>query len=331
MNLRPIYRTCAATLALSLAMAATAQDKSQKTAPISDGITAQYVKTGLFVLSGDGGNSLLRLSGNGLILVDGELPGDRLAVLRHVRKIDKQPVRLLILTSADGPRIAANQDFRANGTAVVVQQNAKLNAVSVQTAWDQALPAVAKDPVRNDDDDASSASGNSGPAPVVTYAGEYKVRLGGIDVQLLHFGRAHTNADTVVYFPNLKVVAVGDLFASAPDPNYAAGGSMTGWGQVLAQVLKLDFDTAAPSAGPTISRAEVEAFKAKIDTLVSRASVLVSKGVAEDQFMSQLKTDDLGLKLNFTPAQVEGFYGELSKSGQQVHAAELSVPGSPAR
>ena len=32
MNLRPIYRTCAATLVLSLAMAATSQDKSVKTA-----------------------------------------------------------------------------------------------------------------------------------------------------------------------------------------------------------------------------------------------------------------------------------------------------------
>jgi hypothetical protein len=106
---------------------------------------------------------------------------------------------------------------------------------------------------------------------------------------------------------------------------------MVGWGPVLAQVLKLDFDIAIPSQGPTITRAEVEAFKTKIDTLVSRAGALVSKGVPEDQFLSQLKTDDLGWKLNFTPAQVEGFYGELSKSGQQVHAAELSVPVSPAR
>lgn len=36
-------------------------------------------------------------------------------------------------------------------------------------------------------------------------------------------------------------------------------------------------------------------FKTKIDTLVSRATVLVKKGVPEDQLMAQLKTDDLRL------------------------------------
>ena len=126
-----------------------------------------------------------------------------------------------------------------------------------------------------------------------------------------------------------RAVAVGDLFASAPDPNYAAGGSLVGWGPVLAQILKLDFDIAVPSQGPTVTRAELEAFKTKIDTLVSRAGALVSKGVPENQLMSQLQTDDLGWKLNFTPAEVEGFYAELSKSGQPLHAFELNVPAAP--
>ena len=54
-----------------------------------------------------------------------------------------------------------------------------------------------------------------------------------------------------------------------------------GWGPVLAQVLKLDFDVAIPSTGPTITRAELEAFKAKIDTMVARATGLVKQGRPE--------------------------------------------------
>ena len=103
---------------------------------------------------------------------------------------------------------------------------------------------------------------------VVTYGSEYQIHLGGIEAQLLHFGNAYSNSDTVVYFPNLKVVAIGDLFSAKPAPDLAAGGSLVGWGAVLAQVLKLDFDVAIPSTGPTITRAELEAFKTKIDTLV---------------------------------------------------------------
>ena len=85
----------------------------------------------------------------------------------------------------------------------------------------------------------------------------------------------------MVYFPNLKVVAVGDLFASTPNPDFAAGGSLVGWGPVLAQVLKLDFDVVVPGTGPVVTRADLEAFKTKIDTVVSRATGLVKKGVAE--------------------------------------------------
>ena len=69
-----------------------------------------------------------------------------------------------------------------------------------------------------------------------------------------------------------------------------------------------------PSAGPPVNRAEVEAFKTKIDTLVSRASRLVKMGIPRDQLMGQLKTDDLGLQLNFTPEQVGHFYSELSQT-----------------
>ena len=120
---------------------------------------------------------------------------------------------------------------------------------------------------------------------IKTYEHEHLVRLGGIEVQVMHFGNAHTNADSVVYFPNLKVVAVGDLFSATPNPDFAAGGSLVSWGPVLADVLKLDFDVVVPSTGPTVSRADLEAFKTKIDTLVSRATVLVKDGVPKEQLM----------------------------------------------
>jgi len=83
---------------------------------------------------------------------------------------------------------------------------------------------------------------------------------------------------------------------------------------VLAQILKLDFDVVVPGSGSPVSRADLEALKAKIDTLVSRASELVKKGVPKDQLMAQLKTDDLGWQLNLTGDQLDGFYAELSRA-----------------
>ena len=45
------------------------------------------VKTGLYVCSGGGGNWLLRLRANGLIVVDSKLPGNYHALIQPVRRI----------------------------------------------------------------------------------------------------------------------------------------------------------------------------------------------------------------------------------------------------
>jgi hypothetical protein len=80
---------------------------------------------------------------------------------------------------------------------------------------------------------------------------------------------------------------------------------------VRAQVLKLDFDVAMPSQGTAITRADLEAFKTKIDTIVSRDRI-GKEGVPKDQLMVQLKTDDLGWQLSFTGDQLDGFSADLS-------------------
>jgi hypothetical protein len=85
-----------------------------------------------------------------------------------------------------------------------------------------------------------------------------------------------------------------------------------GWGPVLTQVLKLDFDVAIPSQGAPISRADVQAFKDKIDTMVARATGLVKEGIPRDQLMSQLKTEDLGWHLSFTGNQLDSLYADLA-------------------
>jgi hypothetical protein len=99
-----------------------------------------------------------------------------------------------------------------------------------------------------------------------------------------------------------------------PDPDYAAGGSLVEWSPVLAQILKLDFDIVVPGNGPMVSRADLERFKNKVDTLVSRATALVKKGVAEDQLMARLDTEDLDWRLNFTGDRLHRFYAELSRN-----------------
>jgi cyclase len=291
-------------LAAMLAIAASAQEPEQKTGPAKDPnevvLGADLVKTGLYIITGGGGNSLLRLSQSGPLLVDGKSPGAYRALMSQVRRITRLsdlPLRVLIVTDHHEDHAGNSARFTQAGVALIVQESA-------------ARYLFAKD-----SSDTKVPSGGKASAPTITFDRHYKLEFGGIEVHLFHFGNAHTTGDTVVYFPDLKVAAVGDLFTpQTPEPDYAGGGSLLNWGPVLAQVLKLDIERFAPSSGPLVARADLEEFKRKIDTLVSRARALVKRGVAKEQLMAELKTDDLGWHFNFTAEQLDGFYKELSQA-----------------
>ncbi len=294
----PARGPCAIVLSLMAGAVASAAQPTQSKEPAGKGpgdhaLTAELVKTGLFVISGGGCNSVLRLSANGFILVDGKLPGNYEAILARAKKLSfsEQPIRILINTDYHENHTGNNAKFIQGGTQILAQENVKRTL------------------------SAYNPPNGIAALPTRTYDHDFNVRLGGIEAQLMHFGDAHTDGDTVVYFPNLKVVAVGDLFTpNAPDPDFAAGGSLVGWGPVLAEILKLDFDVVVPGAGPMATRADLEAFKGKIDTLVFRAAALVKRGVPKNQLMARLKTDDLGWRFNLTGEGLGRFYAELSRT-----------------
>ena len=83
--------------------------------------------------------------------------------------------------------------------------------------------------------------------PTVTFAKDYTLKFGGAEVEAHSFGRGHTGDDTMVYFPDLKVVMVSDQITNAtPIVDFANGGSAVEWTQILDGVLKLDFEMAIP-------------------------------------------------------------------------------------
>jgi glyoxylase-like metal-dependent hydrolase (beta-lactamase superfamily II) len=132
------------------------------------------------------------------------------------------------------------------------------------------------------------------------------LKLGGAEVHAHAYGRGHTGDDTMVYFPDAKVVMVSDQITNAtPIVDFANGGSAVGWTSILDGVLKLDFEMAIPGRGDPKTRAEVEAFRAQFASLISRATEAVKAGATRDTLASQVKTDDLGWQLN------PQFFGQL--------------------
>jgi cyclase len=252
----------------------------------------QMVKPGLYVVPGAGSNSIVRVTSEGVILVDTKLPGEAnyTALMEQIRSVTPQPVKVVIVTHHHADHTGNNDRFISAGAQVIGHEQLAKNIDTYQ--FD---PRPAK--------------------PSTTYStAEHTVRLGGAEVRVLHLGRAHTGGDSVVYFPDLKVVATSDAVTTGtqgPLADYAGGGSFAEWTAVLDALLTLDFDTAVPGAGPVLTKADVQAFRTKFTTMMTRASELVRKGVAKDQLLMQLKTDDIGWAPRIP--QIDPFYEEMSK------------------
>jgi glyoxylase-like metal-dependent hydrolase (beta-lactamase superfamily II) len=252
----------------------------------------QMLKPGLYLVPGGGANSLVRVTNEGVILIDTKLPGEANynGLMEQIRSVTPQPVKIVIVTHHHADHTGNNDRFIAAGAQVIGHEQLAKNLDTYQ--FD---PRPAK--------------------PSQTYnTREHVVKLGGAEVRVLHLGRAHTGGDSVVYFPDVKVVATSDAVTTGtqgPLADYAGGGSFAEWTPVLDAMLKLDFDTAVPGAGPVLTKADVQAFRTKFTTVMMRANELVQKGVPKDQLLMQLKTDDIGWAPRVP--QIDPFYEELSK------------------
>lgn len=255
------------------------------------------VKPGLYMVTGLGGNTTVRATNDGLIVVDTKNLGEANynALMEQIRTVSKAPVRYVFVTHHHQDHSGNIGPFQAAGAEVIVHEGLNKALDTYKAA--QGTPDKSK----------------------VTYATTRTVKVGTATAEARFFGRAHTSGDTWVYFPDVRVIATGDSFvATAPNADYPFGGSVVEWVKALDQVLKLDFDTAIPGHGnDPLTKADVQKFRDNLNTIVTRGRELVKKGTPKDQLMAQLKTDDLGWTLNAQqwnqPARLDPFYEELSK------------------
>ncbi len=294
-ELRVIFGMSFTLLALA-ALALTAQTAHQPTPEKLAEMTAIRPvsgKKGLYVIPGfdggtTGGNVAVRVTNDGIVLVDNKFPHSFEKISREVRKVSSLPIRYVLDTHHHDDHSGSNADFMAVGE-VIAHKNARGNIV------------------RN----------NQPGAPRIVFSDETSVFLGGVETRAQHFGRGHTDGDAVIFFPDLKTVHTGDLFiwgkrsngsALSPFIDYRNGGSGLEWTATLDRVLALDFDTAIPGHGPVLSKEEVRAFRNRMQTLVERMRSAIEADVARDEISKRVETADL--EWPFRPAALQALYDE---------------------
>jgi cyclase len=254
-------------------------------------------KKGLYVIPGydgstTGGNVAVRVTSDGVLLVDNKFPHSFETIMAEVRKVTSLPIQYVLDTHHHDDHSGSNADFMAVGE-VIAHKNARANIV------------------RN----------NQPGGPRIVFSIETSVFLGGFEVQAHYFGRGHTNGDAVILFPKLKTVHTGDLFiwgkrsngtTLAPFIDYRNGGSGLEWTATLDRLLELDFDTVIPGHGPLLTKDEVRTFRNRMQTLQDRMGAAIDAGVSRDDIPNRVDTADLDWP--FRPAALKAFYDEVVAS-----------------
>ena len=101
---------------------------------------------------------------------------------------------------------------------------------------------------------------------------------GSREIQLLHFGRAHTGGDVVIYLPKEKVVFTGAMML--PGLAYMGDGHVDEWPAALEGLKGLDFDTWLPGHGPVMrSKQPISNFQEYLRDLWGKSSDMHRLGV----------------------------------------------------
>ena len=253
-----------------------------------DRLSIAEVKDGLHVITGPGGNIGVRVTAEGVILIDDKYPQDFDEIQSLVATVSDLPVKYVINTHHHGDHSGSNASF-LQVADVIAHKNARDNMI------------------RGDQD---------GP-PRLIYTNQTSVFLGGAEVRVYYMGRGHTNGDSVVYFPDLKTVHGGDLLhGTAPFIDYANGGSSRGWVNTMNNILSLDWNTAIPGHGEVMGRRDVLNFRNQMESVRIRMTELVRQGLVAGDAQEAIKDPNLswtqaenGLFMN---RSIPGFYEEIA-------------------
>lgn len=166
----------------------------------------EKVADNLYLIGGAGGNSAVWVRGDGVLLVDTKVPNNGKSLIEMIRTITNKPITHIVNTHVHIDHVGSNSEFPAS-VEIVVQENGKAGMEK--------------------QDMFKSEAGKVG-LPDRTYKDRLTLFSGKEAVDLYYFGRAHTNADTLVVFREARVMHTGDMFAGKRVPSVDANNSGSG-------------------------------------------------------------------------------------------------------
>lgn len=245
------------------------------------------LKDDLYVIHNDfvPGNSTALITNAGVILVDDKFEMDHANIMAELKKVTNQPIKYVVNTHHHGDHTGSNVKMQALGAQIIASERAWQNMVD----------------------------GNLPGPPNITFENEAHIHLGGKNVDLYHFGRAHTDGDAVVLFKQDRVLAAGDMYTvgdATPELiDYSGGGSAKEWTRSLDSALMLDFDTVVPGHGVVTNKQEMAKYRNSTLELSNKIHQMLAAKKSRDEIAAMLRKDfhwaDLHISMGLDGAMQE--------------------------
>ncbi len=252
----------------------------------------EKVRDNLYVITGSdaaemdafsGGNTAVFITDTGVTLVDTKLPGWGPTILERVKSVTAKPITRVINTHTHNDHTGSNEFFGAS-IETVVQENTRAN--------------MAKMP--------EFSGGKAQFLPQRTYKDTLTLGSGKDQIDLYYFGRGHTNGDTFVVFPALRVMHVGDIFAwkALPYVDAGNGGSVVEQPKTLARAASFikNVDQIINGHIPLTPFRDLQEYAEFTGDFVAYAQASLKAGKAVDQAAAEYKV----------PARFKGYVANVN-------------------
>ena len=132
------------------------------------------------------------------------------------------------------------------------------------------------------------------------------INIGGIEVQALYLGRAHTGGDLLVYLPKQKILFMSEVYLNRVFPAMRSA-YPTEWVGVIDRALKMDVDRYVPGHGfieePKASREELVEYQKAMRAVIAEVNRLHKLGLSAEDAAKQA---ELGTVQGVVPGGAAG-------------------------
>jgi len=192
------------------------------------------LRPNFYVIGGAGGNVVVQLGPEGVILVDSGSTERADQVLAAIRRLTDLPIRYIINTSMDADHTGGNEKLARAGLSILpgaVVAGAGLDDDVVSNFGRASVLAHENVLGRMSAPTGRQSPVASGLWPTKTFNyHQYSMYLNGDGIQVIHQPAAHTDGDTIVFFRRGDVIATGDIIDTTRWPviDTKRGGTVQG-------------------------------------------------------------------------------------------------------